>query len=54
MINPRHEPEVVRAKVSEIVTELRARLRHLGLSADEIAIMTREAERDAVRHLQTV
>jgi hypothetical protein len=53
MGNPKHESEVIRAKVSEIVTELRARLRDLGLSADEIAIMTREAERDAARYLQT-
>ena len=53
MSNPRHEPEVIRAKVSEIMTELRARLRDLGLSTDAIATITRQAERDAVRYLQT-
>ena len=47
MNRPRHEPEVIRAQVSEVVGELRELLRAMGLGAHEVASMTRQAERDA-------
>lgn len=52
MGRPRHEPEVIRAKVSEAVADLRARLRALGLGAADVDAIALPAEKDAVRYAQ--
>jgi hypothetical protein len=48
MAKPSYEPEVLRAKVSVIVEELRDMMRELGFDPDEVAGMTRQAERNAL------
>lgn len=50
MSTPKHEQEVVRAKVRQIVVELGTSLRELGFTAEEVAGMTRRAEKDALEH----
>jgi hypothetical protein len=44
---PKPEPEVIRAKVMLIIAELSAGLRKHGLSAEEVASIATEAEKDA-------
>ncbi len=48
MSRPKHEPEVIRARVSQIVDELRDGLRQMGLSDQEITGLALRAERRAL------
>ena len=54
MGDPRHEPEVIRAKIHELVAEFRGFLRELGYCSEELESLVLLAERDAFRFVQLV
>lgn len=52
MSSPSHEPEVIRAKSTQIVEKLRELMRQMGFDDDELISLTLQAERDAEEFLR--
>jgi len=48
MTKPRHEPEVIRAKATQLAEDVATWLTELGFTGEEVAGMARAAEIDAL------